>query len=71
MRILSPQHQVFVDEHLTIFNASKSAVKAGFAPTYANRIGYELLQREDNKCELDYAMEMRFDQNKMERETNH
>jgi phage terminase small subunit len=67
VEILREQHRVFVDEYLTHFNASKSAIKAGYSPDYANRIGYELLQRDDIKQAVEQGMQARSDANKLER----
>lgn len=67
MENLREQHRVFVDEYLTHFNASKSAIKAGFSPFSATKIGYELLQREDIKIAVEQGMKARFDANKLER----
>lgn len=63
---LKPQHQAFVHAYLESFNATQSAIKAGFNPTHAKAYGYQLLQRSDIKTEIERFTKMKADYVKVE-----
>ena len=56
---LTPKQQAFISEYLVDMNASASAIRAGYAPKNADKIGYELLGKTLVKEALQKAMEDR------------
>lgn len=56
---LSHMQRQFVDEYLIDLNASKAALRAGYSPKTAERIGSELVRHPKILAEIEKAMEKR------------
>ncbi|MEQ2049450.1 terminase small subunit [Burkholderia multivorans] len=59
MRKLTPKQQRFVDEYLVDLNATQAAIRAGYSPKTAYRIGAELLQKTSVAAALAECMKAR------------
>ena len=42
---LTPKQKLFVDEYLIDLNATQAAIRAGYRPSNAEQMGYQLLQK--------------------------
>ena len=63
---LTPMQQRFVDEYPKDLNASRAAIRAGYKANNANRIGYELMQKEGVRFALDGRMAERAEKTKID-----
>jgi len=59
MKKLSNKQQVFVNEYIIDFNATRSAIAAGYSTKTANRIGSQNLSKVDIQDAISIAMEKR------------
>lgn len=53
---LTNKQQLFVDEYLQHYNATRAAIAAGYSPKTARKIGSENLTKPDIKAEIDRAL---------------
>jgi len=56
MRPLTPKQKAFVDEYLIDLNATQAAIRAGYSPKTAFRIGAENLQKPATQAAIRAAM---------------
>jgi|SRR5665648_7500 len=56
---LTPKQQAFIENYLIDLNATASAIRAGYAPKNADKIGYELLGKTLVKDAIRLAIEER------------
>ena len=62
---LKGKQQVFVDEYLKDLNATQAALRAGYSPKTAHRIGAENLQKPAIQLEIQQAMQDRSERTKI------
>jgi len=65
---LTPKQQVFVDEYLIDFNATQSAIRAGYSKKTAYSQGPRLLKNVDVCLEIKKAMEKRSEKTRIDSE---
>jgi len=65
---LTPKQQVFVDEYLIDFNATQSAIRAGYSKKTAYFQGPRLLKNVDVCLEITKAMERRSEKTRIDAE---
>lgn len=56
---LTPKQERFVQEYLLDLNITKAAIRAGYTPTTADKVGYQLLGKTRVSEEINKAMEAR------------
>ena len=57
---LTPKQKLFVDEYLIDLNATQAAIRAGYRPSNAEQMGYQLLQKTSVSDAIKTAMAERF-----------
>lgn len=56
---LTPKQACFVEEYLTDLNATQAAIRAGYSPKMAGRIGFQLLEKSGIQAAIQAAQRER------------